>query len=72
MGKICQSLICGGAHMVDESHDEIDEPRTKLHLTAEDIPGDIRYDKYNHLPVLKDILSSQLCKHKEWTKKTKY
>ena len=58
--------------MVDESDDEIDEPRTKLHQLVKDISGNIRYDKYSHLAVLKDIPNSQLCKYEECTKKTKY
>ena len=39
---MCQSFICGGAHMLDQSDDEIHEPSTKRHLTAKDIPSDIR------------------------------
>ena len=46
-------------HMVDKSDDEIDEPHTKRHLTTKDMPGEIRYDNYNHWPVLKDIPNSQ-------------
>ena len=34
--KICQSLICSGVHMIDESGDEIDKPHTKRHVTAKD------------------------------------
>ena len=72
LDKICQSLICSGQHVIDESDEDIDQPRTKRLLRAQDIPIDIRYDKYNHWPVLQDIPNSQHSKYEESTKKTKY
>ena len=58
--------------MIDESDDDIDQRRTKRLLRAQDVPIDIRYDKYNHWSVLQDIPNSQRCKYEGCTKKKIY
>ena len=58
--------------MIDKSDDDIDQPGTKHLLRDQDVPIDIRYDKYNHWSVLQDIPNSQRCKYEGCTKKKIY
>ena len=69
LADICTSLIKGSAHIPDEDRDEL---QVNQSMRANDIPKDIRLDKYNHWPVLMDNPNSQRCKHESCKKKTKY
>ena len=71
LGQICYSLIRGSTKS-DEDVEEIPQPSVHRSLRANDVPADIRSDKYDHWPVLIDVPNSQRCKNKDCKKKTKF
>ena len=71
LGKICFSLIKGSAKPIEDVEETI-QPGVYRSLRASDVPEDIRYDKYEHWPVLIDVPNSQRCKNKDCKKKTKF
>ena len=71
LSELCASLIMGGAHHAHVDDDTGELPGCRS-MRAKDIPQDIRFDKYDHWPVLMDIANSQRCKYESCIKKTKY
>ena len=72
LAKFCFSMIKGSAQRI-EMNEEEDEPKQVYRsMRANDVPSDIKHDKYDHWPVMMDIQNSQRCKNKDCKKKTKY
>ena len=63
LAKVCFSMIKGSAQR-SEMNEEEDEPEQVYRsMRANDVPSDIKHDKYDHWPVMMDIQNSQRCKN---------
>ena len=70
ISEICISLISGTSCVADSEYDVRSEVYRSMQHT--DIPMEMRYDKFNHWPILIDTPHSQRCKYENCKKKTKF
>lgn len=72
LAKICFSMIKGSAQRIEMNEEEDEPEQVYRSMRANDVPSDIKHDKYDHWPVMMDIQNSQRCKNEDCKKKTKY
>lgn len=71
--EICVTLMVGTGQSKDSDEDQSEpKPPPLKRVKASSIPEAIRYDKYDHWPILMDIPNAQRCKMDGCKKKTMF
>ena len=71
--EICVTLMVGKPQSDDSDEDQPEPlPPPKKRMKASNIPEAIRYDKYDHWPILLDMPNAQRCKMDGCKKKTMF
>ena len=56
LAKICFSMIKSGAQRIEMNEEEDEPDQVYRSMRANDVPSDIKHDKYDHLPVMIEII----------------
>ncbi len=70
--EICVTLMAGKPQSDESDEDQPEAPPPKKRVKASNVPEAIRYDKYDHWPILTDTKNAQRSKMEDCKRKTMF